>query len=117
MLYILSYRALPCKILQGERNQLLICGFTESRTNKKKLKYDVFYENFTRADVKAHLYLINFKFPAKHAGCHFSLRDRPFNLKGGVMVFCFVQIFFSDNTRVRIFYFFCRAKRDFFSRI
>jgi hypothetical protein len=32
-----------------------------------------FYENFTRADVKARLYLINFKFPAKHAGCHFSL--------------------------------------------
>jgi hypothetical protein len=35
------------------------------------------------------------------------LRDRPFNLKGrGVMVFCFVQNFFSDNTRVRIFIFF-----------
>ena len=31
--------------------------------------------------------------------------DRPFNLQGGVMVFCFVQIFFSDNTRVRIFIF------------
>jgi hypothetical protein len=30
------------------------------------------------------------------------------------MVFCFVQIFFSDNTRVRIF-FFCRARREFFS--
>jgi hypothetical protein len=30
-------------------------------------------ENFTRADVKAHLYLIDFKLPAKHAGCHFSL--------------------------------------------
>ena len=39
------------------------------------------------------------------------LRDRPFNLK--VMVFCFVQKFFSDNTRVRIF-FFCRAKREIF---
>ena len=34
-----------------------------------------FNENFTRADVKlkARLYLIDFKFPAKHAGCHFSL--------------------------------------------
>jgi hypothetical protein len=30
------------------------------------------------------------------------------------MVFCFVQNFFSDNTRVRIFIFFCRAKREFF---
>ena len=29
------------------------------------------------------------------------------------MIFCFVQNFFSDNTRVRIF-FFCRAKREFF---
>ena len=38
-----------------------------------KWKYDFFYENFTRADVKARLYLIDFKFPAKHAGCHFSL--------------------------------------------
>ena len=38
------------------------------------------------------------------------LRDLPFNLKGGgggaaVLVFCFVQKFFSDNTRVRIFIF------------
>jgi hypothetical protein len=32
-----------------------------------------FNENFTRADVKARLYFIDFKFPAKHAGCHFSL--------------------------------------------
>ena len=30
------------------------------------------------------------------------------------MVFCFVQNFFSDNTRDRIFIFFCRAKREFF---
>jgi hypothetical protein len=34
---------------------------------------------------------------------------------GGGMVFCLVQNFFSDNTRVRIFFFFCRAKRTFFS--
>ena len=32
---------------------------------------------------------------------------------GGVMVFCFVQNFFSDNTRVRIF-FFCHTKCKFF---
>jgi hypothetical protein len=32
------------------------------------------------------------------------LRDRPFNLKGGVMVFCFVRKLF----------FFCRAEREFF---
>jgi hypothetical protein len=30
------------------------------------------------------------------------------------MVFCFVQNFFSDNTRVRIFFFFCRAKHEIF---
>ena len=28
---------------------------------------------FLMTDVKARLYLIDFKFPAKHAGCHFSL--------------------------------------------
>ena len=46
-------------------------------------------------------------------GKHF--RDRPFNLKGGVggYGFCFVQKFFLDNTRVRIFIF-CRAKREIF---
>jgi hypothetical protein len=32
----------------------------------------------------------------------------------GRMVFCFVQNFFSNNTRVRIFIFFCSTKRDFF---
>ena len=42
------------------------------------------------------------------------VRDRPFNLKGGGLWF-FVSFrnFFSDNTRVRI-YFFCRTKREFF---
>ena len=58
--------------LKGERNQLMIWGFIEFRTNKK-MKILLFNENFTRADVKARLYLIDFKFPAKHAGCHFSL--------------------------------------------
>ena len=41
----------------------------------KKWKYDFFNENFTMADVKARLYLIDFEFPAKHAGCHFSLNS------------------------------------------
>ena len=47
------------------------------------------------------------------------LRDQPFNLKGGGELWFFVsfRIFFSDNTRVRIFYFFCRAKREIFSGI
>ena len=38
------------------------------------------------------------------------LRDRPFNLKGRVMVFCFVQNFFFGQN----IYFFCRAQREFF---
>jgi hypothetical protein len=45
----------------------MIWGFTEFRTNKK-WKYDFFNEHFTRADVKVRLYLIDLKFPAKHAG-------------------------------------------------
>ena len=45
------------------------------------------------------------------------IRGRPFNLKGGgggLWFFVSFRIFFSDNTRVRIFIFFCRAKREFF---
>jgi hypothetical protein len=38
-----------------------------------KILQGFFNESFTRAGVKARLYLIDFKFPAKHAGCHFSL--------------------------------------------
>jgi hypothetical protein len=44
-----------------------------------------------------------------------SIRDRPFNLKGGLWFFVSFKIFFSDITRVRIF-FFCRAKHEFFSQ-
>jgi hypothetical protein len=51
----------------------MIWGFTELRTNKQNQKYDFFNENFTRAAVKARIYLIKFKFPATHGGCHFSL--------------------------------------------
>ena len=51
----------------------MIWGFTEFRTNKKNENMTFFNETFTRAGVKARLYLIYFKFPAKHGGCHFSL--------------------------------------------
>ena len=34
--------------------------------------------------------------------------------RGGLRFFVSFRIFFSDNTRVRIFIFFCRAKREFF---
>ena len=37
---------------------------------------------------------------------HFLLRDRPFNLKGGLWFFVSFRIFFSDNPRVRIVFFF-----------
>ena len=42
-----------------------------------------------------------------------SIRDRPFNLKGGLWFFVSLNFFFSDITRVQIF-FFCRAKHNFF---
>ena len=42
------------------------------------------------------------------------IRDRPFNLKGGVMVFCFVQNFFFGQHKSSNIIFFCRAKREFF---
>jgi hypothetical protein len=43
------------------------------------------------------------------------VRDRPFNLKGGgVWFFVSFRIFFSDNTRVRMFIFLSRKARIFF---
>jgi hypothetical protein len=38
-----------------------------------------------------------------------SLRDRPFNLKGGLWFFVSFRIFFSDNTKSYNINFFCRA--------
>ena len=45
------------------------------------------------------------------------LRDRPFNLKGGVMVFCFVQKFFFGQHKNQNIYFFYQAKREIFFQI
>ena len=47
------------------------------------------------------------------------IRDRPFNLKGGggwggLWFFASFRIFFSDNTRVRIFIFFVAQSASFF---
>ena len=49
-----------------------------------------------------------------------SLRDRPFNLKGGgggLWFFVSFRILFSDNTRARIVNFFVAHSAKFFSRI
>jgi hypothetical protein len=45
--------------LKGERNQLMI-GVLQNLELIKKWKCDFLNENFTRAGVKARLYLINF---------------------------------------------------------
>ena len=42
-----------------------------------------------------------------------SLRERPFNLQGGGMVFCFVQNFFFGQRELK-YLFFLSAKREFF---
>ena len=47
----------------------------------------------------------------------YSIRDRPFNLKGGLWFFVSFRHFFSDNTRVRIFIIFVAQSANFFSRI
>ena len=59
------------------------------------------------------------------SGCpkNLQIRDRPFNLKGRVMVFCFVQNFFFQNSTIgymtktlnQIFFFFFTKIRIFFS--
>ena len=59
--------------VKGERNQLMIWGFTEFRTNKKNESMTFLIKILQGAGVKARLYLINFKFPANLGGCHFSL--------------------------------------------
>ena len=43
------------------------------------------------------------------------IRDRPFNLKGGVMVFLFRSEFFFRKTQELEYWFFCCEKRKFFS--
>jgi hypothetical protein len=46
---------------------------------------------------------------------HLGLRDRPFNLQGGGYGFLFrSELFFSDNTRVRILLFFVAQSANFF---
>ena len=57
VIYIIEYWK---RLLKGERNQLMIWGFTEFRTNKKNENMTFFNENFTKVDVKARLYLIEF---------------------------------------------------------
>ena len=43
-----------------------------------------------------------------------SVRDQPFNWKGGLWFFASFRIFFSDNTRIRIFIFLSRKARNYF---
>ena len=45
-----------------------------------------------------------------------TIRDRPFNLKGGLWFFVSFRIFFSDNTRVGILIFFVAQSAKFVSR-
>ena len=60
----------------------------------------------------------SFNFTFRYIDDVFSLRNRLFNLKGGRGLWFFVsfRIFFSDNTRVRIFFFVVQSA-TFFSRI
>jgi hypothetical protein len=44
-------------------------------------------------------------------------RDRPFNLKGGVMVFCFVQNFFFGQQELEYLFFSSRKAQIFFPEI
>ena len=58
-----DYRQIIVFLLENETNWWF--GVLQNLELIKKWKYDFFNENFiTRTDVKAHLYLIDFKFPA-----------------------------------------------------
>jgi hypothetical protein len=62
-------------------------------------------------------------YPLNHRCCFASfgirVRDRPFNLQGagGLWFFVSFRIFFSDNTRVRIFIFFVAWTNFFFQNL
>ena len=45
-----------------------------------------------------------------------SIRDRPFNLQGGLWFFVLFRFFFLGQLESYNIYFFCRAKRIFFSQ-
>ena len=48
-------------------------------------------------------------------GSRIGIRDRPFNLKGGGMVFCFVQkVFFRTTQELEYLFFSSRKARNFF---
>jgi hypothetical protein len=51
---------------------------------------------------------------ARHLIHDFAIRDRPFNLQGGLWFFASFRNLFSDNTRVRIFIFFVVQSTNFF---
>ena len=59
------------------------------------------------------IYILPFKVTASTKLHWFQFRDRPFNLKG-LWFFVSFRIFFSDNTRVRIFIFFVTESATFF---
>ena len=60
-----------------------------------------------------HLVFFNISMGVKQVD---SLRDRPFNLKGGLWFFVSFRIIFSDITKSYNINFFCRAKREIFFR-
>ena len=92
--------------------------FTYSSINATKTP--IYKNNLTPviSPIKIEQYPASLLFPQKvlRVNCNrntYTLRDRPYNLKGGGLWF-FVSFrnFFSDNTSQNIF--FCRSKREFF---
>ena len=80
------------------RNAKRMCRKAERRMRKSNLTVD--RQNFKKLCNKTN-----------------ELRDRPFNLQGGLWFFVSSKNFFSNNTRVRIFIFFVAQRVNFFSRI
>ena len=57
------------------------------------------------------LIIINTRLQVINTSC---IRDRPFNLKGGIMAFCFVQKFFVGQHELEYLFFLSRKARNFF---
>jgi hypothetical protein len=68
------------------------------------------------ANLKAGMIVFTYNVHLPCPVCKTLLRDRPFNLQGRLWFFVSFRIFFSDNTRVRIYFFLSRKAQFFFPK-
>ena len=94
-----------------------LCEFPENCVYKQgglNCFIEYLHRKSLTANLKAGMIVFTYNVHLPCPVCKTLLRDRPFNLQGRLWFFVSFRIFFSDNTRVRI-YFFLSRKAQFFS--